>query len=127
MMPLNPTDDSSPTAKAGAAGELTTNLPTVSGRIPPELQGRFRPAEPGEPEFCRLPSPRGGRCSISGASRSWLVEHNAQGGNFLFTVRQKGKQRGTVFVDVSKLKSFLRSWQAANEAERRTDGKEGEP
>ena len=125
MMPPNTLNDS-PTAPAGAAGELTTNLPTVAGRIPPELQGRFRSAEPGEPEFCRLPSPRG-RCSISGASRSWLVEHNAQGGNFLFTVRQKGKQRGTVFVDVSKLKSFLRSWQAANEAERRTDGNEGEP
>ena len=126
MMP-KPISNESQTAPARAAGELTTSLPTVAGRIPPELAGRFRPAEPGEPEFCRLPSPRGGRCSISGASRSWLVEHNAQGGNFLFTVRQKGKQRGTVFVDVSKLKSFLRSWQAANEAERRTDGKECEP
>lgn len=125
-MPLNPTEIESPTAQAGASGELTTSLPSVTGRIPPELQSRFRPVEQGEPEFCRLPSPRG-RCSISGASRSWLVEHNAQGGNFLFTVRQKGKRRGTVFCDVAKLKNFLRSWQAANEAERRTDGEGVEP
>lgn len=127
MMPLNTPLLESPTATAGAADELTTNLPTVAGRIPPELAGRFQSAPIGESEFCRLPSPPRGRCPISGASRSWLVEHNAQGGNFLFTVRQKGKQRGTVFCDVAKLKAYLRSWQAANEAERAVNAGEVKP
>lgn len=117
------TNNNTPNAKAGAT-EFTTSLPTVAGRIPHELSGRFQSAEPGQPEFCRLPSPRG-RCPISGASRSWLVEHNGQGGNFLFTVRQRGKQRGTVFVDVAMLKAFLRSWQAATAAERTVSGTEG--
>lgn len=120
----SPTNNDNPTAKAGAA-EFTTDLPTVAGRIPPELQGRFRAAQPTNCEFARLPSPRG-RCAISGASRSWLNEHDAFG-HFLIRVRQKGRTRSTVFVDVAKLRAYIRAHQAANEAERRTDGMGVEP
>ena len=114
----------STTATAGAAVEVTTNLPTVAGRIPAELAGRFQTAPIGEAEFGRLPVGPKARCPVSGASRSWLIEHDTFG-HFLIRVRRKGHTRSTVFVDVHKLKSYLRSWQAANEAERLVKGMEG--
>ena len=81
-----------------------------------------RPAVPGAitppplSEFARLPRPCE-RCSISGASRTWLLETDAalpSAERFLFRVRPRGKHRGLVFIDRERLLNFLRSAQTEN-------------
>jgi hypothetical protein len=71
------------------------------------------------PEVTRLPAPRE-RCPISGASRTWLIESNDSlpaPDRFLFRVRQRGKIRGAVFVNVAKLLAFLRAAEAEDHKE----------
>lgn len=92
----------------------------VAGAVPPKLTRYFHSIPiSGQPEYSRLPRPRE-RCPISGASRTWLIEHDAMG-HFLFRVRLPGKMRGTVFVNVTKLLAYLRQMEtkanpeAANE------------
>ena len=77
-------------------------------------------------EFARLPK-AGERCAVSGASRSWLIETDASLGpedRFLIRVRRRGCLRGTVFISVPKLSSFL-SRAAAGKVEGFVSG-EGE-
>ena len=62
---------------------------------------------PALPEFSRLPSPKE-RDPYTGASRTWLVEHDKHG-HFLVRVRQRGKMRGTVFVNLPKLLAYIRA------------------
>jgi hypothetical protein len=72
------------------------------------------------PEIARLPRPKE-RDPIAGCSRTWLIETDNSlpaAEKFLFRVRQRGKIRGAVFINVAKLLRFLR---AAEAAERRSD------
>ena len=57
----------------------------------------------------RLPQP-GKRDPICSCSRSWLTETDARlpaEEKFIFRIRQKGRLRGCVFVDVRKLLQFI--------------------
>ena len=117
------TKTSKPTTKTtvtGSAAELETGLPTVAGIVPPELAHRFASVPiPALPTVSRLPAPRE-RCPISGASRTWLIETNETLGahqRFLFRVRQRGKVRGAVFVNVTKLLAFLQKAEAEDAAQ----------
>lgn len=95
-------------AAPGGTTTLTTGRPTFAGSLPPGFAGQFQQvAAPVLPEFGRLPSPRE-RCPFTGASRTWLVEHD-QHGHFLTRVRQRGRLRGTVFVNLPKLLSYIRN------------------
>jgi hypothetical protein len=89
---------------------LTAEQPTLAGNVPPFLAGRFREVPPPAlPEFCKLPPP-GGRCQLTGASRTWLVEHGGpDAGNFITRIRQRGRARGAVFVSVPRLLDYIRS------------------
>lgn len=82
----------------------------VVGPVPPDLARRLKSVPPPKyPELSRLPRP-GERDPITGSSRSWLIDTNenlAPKERFLFRVRQPGKPRGTVFINVSKLLEFL--------------------
>ena len=98
-------------AAPGSAPEITNELPTVAGAVPPAFAHQFQSAPaPAVPEFSRLPKPRD-RCPISGGSRTWLIEHDAYG-HYLFRARQRGKMRGAVFVNVAKLLGYLRKIEA---------------
>lgn len=93
--------------------------------MPPGLERLFRSATtPPLPEVCKLPAPRE-RCLITGASRTWLLETDErakrEGRGFLFRVRQPGKMRGAVFVNVRKLLAFLQAEEAADQARSKTE------
>ena len=99
-----------------------SELPSIAGAVPQGLEKFFRAAPaPVLPEVCKLPPPRG-RCLITGASRSWLIETNdraqAEGRGFIFRVRQPGRTRGACFINVRKLLDFLRAEEAADHARR---------
>jgi hypothetical protein len=89
-------------------------LPTVVGAIPPELAAHFQAiSAPPLPEIARLPRP-GERDPICSASRSWLIDTNAAlrpQDRFLFSIRQRGKIRGAVFINVAKLLAFMQKAQ----------------
>jgi hypothetical protein len=90
-------------------------MPKVAGDVPAHLSRQVEIATSANlSEFSRLPiSP--GRCPISGASRSWLIETNAwlpRHQQFLVRVRRSGCLRGKVFVSVPKLSAFIRDVQA---------------
>ena len=90
-------------------------LPTAAGAIPPVLAAQFQSVPvPTLPEMVRLPRPRE-RCTITGASRTWLIERNERlpaPDRFLFRIRPLGKMRGAVFVNVGKLMAFMHKAQA---------------
>ncbi len=90
--------------------EFTGAIPKVAGAVPERLGHRVEVATAGNvAEFGRLPK-AGERCSVSGASRSWLIETDAKVGpdeRFLVRVRRRGCLRGTVFVSVPKLCAFI--------------------
>ncbi len=106
------------TAATGRAGLSIDSRPTVAGAVPPALATQFQnvPA-PALPEVARLPRPRE-RCAITGASRTWLIERNEElpaTEKFIFRVRERGKMRGAVFVNVSRLLAFMQRAQAESE------------
>ena len=88
---------------------------TVAGAVPPALARHMRSgATPQFPELSRLPRP-GERDPITGSSRSWLIDTDESlpaSERFLFRVRQRGKVRGAVFINVQKLLAFLRKAEA---------------
>ena len=96
------------------------DLPTIAGAAPPGLERYFRavPA-PALPEIVKLPAPRG-RCPITSASRSWLLEAHERakrdGRGFVFRIRQPGRRRGACFLNVRKLLEFMRTAEAADHA-----------
>lgn len=97
------------------------DLPTIAGAPPPGLEKLFRAAPaPVLPEITKLPAPRG-RCIITGASRSWLLEANdrakLEGRGFVFRVRQPGRMRGACFLNVRRLLEFMRAEEAADNAQ----------
>ena len=96
----------------GSANGLASGLPTLAGPVPPGLQERFQSVPgPDRPEFVKLPSARG-RCPFTGASRTWLLENGGpEAGGFIVRIRQRGKTRGAVFVDVDKLLAYIRQAQ----------------
>ena len=99
-------------ATQGGTATLTMSRPTFAGGLRPVFGGQFQQVDtPLVPEFGRLPSPNE-RCVFSGASRTWLIEHDSEG-KYLVRVRQRGKLRGTVFVNVPKLLAYIRA--AGNE------------
>lgn len=102
-----------PTGMAGCAFPPVT----VAGAVPPALAHAFQSMPvPALPEMARLPKPRT-RCPISGCSRTWLIETDASlppAERFLFRVRQRGKVRGAVFINVPKLLGFLRAQATAD-------------
>ena len=90
---------------------------TVAGAVPPGLAQHLQsvPA-PLEPELLRLPRP-GERDPITSSSRQWLIDTDASlppNERFLFRVRQRGKMRGVVFINVAKLRAFLQRAEAAD-------------
>lgn len=93
----------------------TDDRPTVAGSVPDLLANTLREVPPPLlPEFTRLPRPRE-RDPITGASRTWLIQTNdrlSADRRFLFRVRQRGKIRGTCFINVAKLLAVLRDAEA---------------
>jgi len=88
---------------------LTTSKPTLLGQAPAGLEARFVPSQAGQlPEFTKLPSPRG-RCPLTGASRSWILDMEKAGLVKVVRVRQPGKMRGACFVYMPSLIALLRS------------------
>lgn len=88
--------------------QLLTGKPTLLGQAPAGLEGRFSPVAPGQlPEFAKLPPPRG-RCPITGASRSWILDMEKAGRVKVIRVRQPGKMRGACFLYVPSLIALLR-------------------
>jgi hypothetical protein len=106
--PTNPalkTEDSSVRQITEA---ILTGKPTVLGQAPASLESRFSPVPASQlPEFCKLPSPSG-RCPLTGASRSWILDMEAAGRVKIVRVRQPGKMRGACFVYVPSLMALLR-------------------
>lgn len=92
----------------------------IVGSAPPSLAQHFQSVPPpAEPELLRLPLP-GERDPITSSSRSWLLDIDATlpaNERFIFRIRQRGKLRGAVFINVSKLKSFFRKAEAAEHEE----------
>src|SRR4051812_35835861 len=88
---------------------------TLAGAVPPALAHHFHSVPPPRiPEISRLPRP-GERDPITGCSRSWLTDADASlepADRFLFRVRQRGKIRGAVFINVAKLLAFLKKAEA---------------
>ncbi|MGA3171069.1 MAG: hypothetical protein ABSE62_08640 [Chthoniobacteraceae bacterium] len=99
------------TAATTGAPDDSLSPVTVAGAVPPALARQFQSVPlPQLPEVARLPRPRE-RCPITGASRTWLIETDEglpPSETFLFRVRQRGKRRGAVFINVPKLLAFLR-------------------
>ena len=99
----------------GSALLSIDELPTAVGAIPPALAAKFESVPvPTLPEMTRLPRPRE-RCPITGASRTWLIEQNdalPPSEKFIFRIRQRGKMRGAVFLNVAKLMTFMEKAQA---------------
>ena len=88
---------------------LQSGKPTLLGQAPPGLATCFAPVPPGFlPEFSKLPPPRG-RCQLTGASRSWLLDMEKLGRVKIVRVRQPGKMRGACFVYVPSLMALLRA------------------
>jgi hypothetical protein len=90
---------------------------SIVGAVPPSLAQHFRVVSaPQLPVALRLPRP-GERDPIYSTSRSWLIDTDASlppEDRFLFRVRQRGKMRGTVFVNVAKLNAFMKNSEAAD-------------
>ena len=99
--------------------EVTGQISMVTAAGPVHLGQRVEIAKATNvAEFSRLPK-AGGRCAVSGASRTWLIETNAKlpiEQRFLVKVRRRGCLRGTVFVSVPKLYAFLRAVPAGKVA-----------
>ena len=86
-----------------------TGKPTLLGQAPAGMESRFSPVPSGQlPEFMKLPPPRG-RCPLTGASRSWLLDQEKLGKVKIVRVRQPGKMRGAAFLYVPSLLALLRS------------------
>jgi hypothetical protein len=95
-------------AAPGGTVELHTGRPTCAGPIPPAFARVFQPAEGKSlPEFCKLPRPRE-RCTYTGASRTWLLEHGEAGHFKLARIRKPGSVRGAIFVHLPSLLAFIR-------------------
>jgi hypothetical protein len=87
---------------------ILTGKPTLAGLAPKGLESRFSPVPFGQlPEFMKLPPPRG-RCPLTGASRSWLLDQEKSGKIKIVRVRQPGKMRGAAFLFVPSLLALLR-------------------
>jgi hypothetical protein len=115
-----PTSTTSADAAKESAVDVLNGLPTAIGVLPPEFARHFQSVPPPQlPEVARLPRPRE-RDPITGTSRTWLIETDATLApkeRFLFRVRQRGKIRGAVFINVAKLLAFLRKAEAEELAE----------
>lgn len=87
---------------------LLTSMPTLLGTPPAGMDHRFAPVPLGQlPEFIKLPPARG-RCPLTGASRSWLLDQEKNGTVKIVRVRQHGKMRGACFLYVPSLMALLR-------------------
>lgn len=96
---------------------MTVERSTVVGPVPPFLTRQIEsvPA-PALPELMRLPRPHE-RDPIFNCSRSWLIETDAAlrpEEKFLFRVKQRGKIRGCVFLNVSKFIEFMKRAEASD-------------
>jgi len=112
--PISNSDEVAAEEKAAADYRY---LLTVAGAVPPELTNYcLRVPPPHLPETCRLPRP-GEKDPIANGSRTWLIDTDAYlppAEKFLFRVRQPGKIRGAVFINVAKLLAFLKKAEAAD-------------
>lgn len=102
-------------AASGSSAEFTPTQPAFPG-APFSVSAVFSPQRENPviwPEFAKLPRPHE-RCSITGASRSWLLDHDSEG-KYLVRIRQRGKLRGAVFIIVPKLLAYLRSATVASD------------
>jgi hypothetical protein len=111
------TDTTEQFAAKMSTANPASELITVSGAVPPEFARWFQSISPPRlPELARLPRP-GQRDPIASSSRTWLVETDAKlppTEKFLFRVRQPGKIRGAVFINVAKLLAFLKKAEATD-------------
>lgn len=95
------------TAK-GEPMEVITSRPTVAGSLPKKMEHKFRPAASiGQAEFIRLPE-AGGRCPLTGLSRSGLCAVATAAGAYI-SARLPGRVRGAVLLDRKKLVEYLRT------------------
>jgi hypothetical protein len=95
-------------ADRDGAPQFTLGRPTLAGSIPAGFEKLFEPVGNPTPEFAKLPRPRE-RCPITGASRTWLLEHGDAGHFKLVRIRKTGATRGAIFVHVASLLAFLHS------------------
>jgi hypothetical protein len=99
------------TGAASVVDGLTTGRPRVAPNAGAPfsrlLDGKCELSTILESEFIRLPAP-GGRCVISGLSRSTLNEAIDRGDIRAVTVRQPGAMRGIKLIVVASLRGWLR-------------------
>lgn len=80
----------------------------LAGRIPKGSELHFQPASLAEAEFVRLPHPRGGRCPISGISRSALIDLGVIVPGLIVRLRKPGAVRGACLLHTPTLREYLR-------------------
>lgn len=89
-----------------------TDKPTLAGRVPVGSENKFNPAPIAEAEFTRLPHPRGGRCPVSGLSRSALIDLGVIVPGLIVRLRRPGAVRGACLLHLPTLREYLRDVRA---------------
>jgi hypothetical protein len=93
--------------------------------LPPSVSHLLVEASLADAEFLRLPKP-GGRCRVTGLSRTGLIELGSANLIRLIRVRRPGRTRGTVLIERRSLCDFLRSCDAPDKVELEAVANEGE-
>lgn len=86
-------------------------LPTA-GRIPPTMKQTLQGSPLSEALYIRLPSGRGARCPITGASRSTVLEWAQAGLIKSIRIRRPGTVKGCVLIDKASVIEFLERLKA---------------
>lgn len=89
-----------------------TDKPTLAGRVPVGSENKFNAAPITEAEFTRLPHPRGGRCPVSGLSRSGLIDLGVIVPGLIVRLRRPGAVRGACLLHLPTLRDYLRDVRA---------------
>jgi hypothetical protein len=84
----------------------------LAGRIPKGAEQHFQSAPLAEAEWKRLPHPKGGRCEISGLSRSALIDLGVIVPGLIVRLRRPGAVRGAALLHVPTLREYLREVRA---------------
>ena len=88
---------------------VISDKPTLAGRVPVGSENKFNSAPLAEAEWTRLPRPNGGRCPISGLSRSGLIDLGVHVPGLIVSLRRPGAIRGACLVHLPTLRDYLRS------------------
>jgi hypothetical protein len=103
--------------KTNGENAVAIGEPKVAGGMPPAFRRSFVDSAVRDAEFLRLP-PAGGRCPLTGLSRTSLIELADRGLINIKRVRKPGATRGIVLVQKASLLAYLYSLGADGEQHR---------